>query len=165
MSEIYEAAERYRANRDGINAMVHPRELPYTHLEVSTGAAQMCHDAWNRDAHTLANAYLDATTLASRPVAASVRELLSASKEVLRKCDSEHEGVTIYDADRLREAIAAVETAPASADPRQIFDAGFAACRAYGDNHFHYRGEQADRVFAKAMERLNITPAIAEVGK
>ena len=37
---------------------------------------------------------------------------------------------------------------------RAIFDAGFAACRAYGDNHFHYRGEQADRVFAKAMEKI-----------
>jgi hypothetical protein len=111
----------------------------------------------------LGKAYL--AHLAARPAAASVRELLAASKEVLRKCDSEHEGVTIYDADRLRESITAVEAAPASADPRQIFDAGFAACRAYGDNHFHYRGEQADRVFAKAMERLNITPASAEVGK
>jgi putative transposase len=50
-------------------------------------------------------------------------------------------------------------------EARKIFDAGFAACRGYGDNHFHYRGEQADRVFAKAMERLGIPltlPAASE---
>lgn len=38
---------------------------------------------------------------------------------------------------------------------RQIFDAGFAACRSYGDNHFHFHGAQADKVFASAMMRIN----------
>jgi hypothetical protein len=55
---VREAAERYAANHAGMMAMVHPRELPYTYIEVSTGAAGMCNDAWNRDAHTLARAYL-----------------------------------------------------------------------------------------------------------
>lgn len=37
---------------------------------------------------------------------------------------------------------------------RAIFDAGFRACRSFGDNHAHYHGEQADRVFASAMEEI-----------
>jgi hypothetical protein len=41
---------------------------------------------------------------------------------------------------------------------REIFDAGFAACRSYGDNHIHYRGQQADQVFAAAMARLRDVP-------
>lgn len=60
MTQLREAAERYRANSEGMARMVHPRELPYTHLEVSTGAAQLCPEAWNRDAHVLARAYLAA---------------------------------------------------------------------------------------------------------
>lgn len=39
---------------------------------------------------------------------------------------------------------------------RAVFDAGFNACRGYGDNHHHYRGEQADSIFAVAMKRLGI---------
>jgi hypothetical protein len=33
---------------------------------------------------------------------------------------------------------------------RQLFDAGFAAARAMGDNALHYHGEQADRIYEKA---------------
>jgi Na+-translocating ferredoxin:NAD+ oxidoreductase RNF subunit RnfB len=40
---------------------------------------------------------------------------------------------------------------------REVFDDGFRACRAYGDNAHHHHGEQADRVFAASMKRLNLT--------
>lgn len=66
-----------------------------------------------------------------------------------------------YDRDRRRDDLreAAIDEllapdATTEEQQRAIFDAGFAACRAMGDNHIHYRGEQADRIFAKAMKRL-----------
>lgn len=42
---------------------------------------------------------------------------------------------------------------------RQIFDAGFNAAVRYGDNYFHYDGEQADRVFSKEMEVIAPLPS------
>ena len=39
---------------------------------------------------------------------------------------------------------------------RKIFDAGFKECRLYADNFIHYQGDQADKVFAKAMSKIGI---------
>lgn len=44
---------------------------------------------------------------------------------------------------------------------RMLFDAGFRACRAMGDNAFHYRGEQADRIYAKCFEEIPPAPSDA----
>jgi hypothetical protein len=56
--ETREAMKRYRDMLAGLCRMAHPRELPYTHLEVSTGAAELCMTAWNADAHRLARAFV-----------------------------------------------------------------------------------------------------------
>ena len=37
---------------------------------------------------------------------------------------------------------------------RAMFDAGFETCRRYGDNWFHCEGEQRDRAFATALQRV-----------
>lgn len=54
--DLTAAIARYWKNHVGMEAMVHPRELPYSHLEISTGAAELCMEAWNRDAHRIARA-------------------------------------------------------------------------------------------------------------
>ena len=59
---------------------------------------------------------------------------------------------------RATEQLAAKER-ECESNYRKVFDAGFDVCAGYGDNRVHYRGEQADRVFAKAMSALNIAPA------
>jgi hypothetical protein len=48
----------------------------------------------------------------------------------------------------------AVDTFLSAGLERAIFDAGFAACKGMGDNHIHYHGEQADRIFTAAIVRL-----------
>jgi hypothetical protein len=48
---------------------------------------------------------------------------------------------------------------------RAIFDAGFKAARSMGDNAHHYRSEQADAVFAGAMERLEAELAKAKTDR
>ena len=56
--ELQMAIERYRQHREVILSMQHPRESPYTFIEVSTGAAGMVNEAWDRDAHRIALAYV-----------------------------------------------------------------------------------------------------------
>ena len=56
--EVRAAAGRYREHRRVVLEMLHPRESPYTHIEVSTGAAGFVPAACDRDAHTLAAAVL-----------------------------------------------------------------------------------------------------------
>lgn len=58
MSELKEAIERYTKHAEVILSMQHPKESPYTYIEVSTGAAGMVNEAWDKDAHLLARAYL-----------------------------------------------------------------------------------------------------------
>jgi hypothetical protein len=57
-NDIKQAAERYTSHIAGLNAMIHPRELPYSYIDETTGAGGMCQEAWDRDAHRLAKAYL-----------------------------------------------------------------------------------------------------------
>lgn len=57
-SDVRAAAERLREHRRVCLVMRHPRESPYTHLEVSTGAAELIPGAEQKDLLTLANAYL-----------------------------------------------------------------------------------------------------------
>lgn len=56
--DVRAAAERLREHRRVCLVMRHPRESPYTHLEVSTGAAELIPGAEQKDLLTLANAYL-----------------------------------------------------------------------------------------------------------
>jgi hypothetical protein len=64
------------------------------------------------------------------------------------------------DRKKLKASVAYLE-----ACQRAIFDAGFKAARSMGDNAHHYRSEQADAVFAGAMERLEAELAKAKTDR
>lgn len=66
-------------------------------------------------------------------------------------------GLIAIEAGAFEEALSALRSPGEGEKPlaREIFDAGFRACRFFGDNHAHYQGEQADRVFETTMTRLN----------
>jgi hypothetical protein len=54
------AAERLRQHRAVVTAMRHPKESPYTYIEVSTGAAGFVPEAELKDMATVVTAYLAA---------------------------------------------------------------------------------------------------------
>jgi hypothetical protein len=56
--ELRAAAERLREHRRVMAAMEHPRNSPYTYVEVSTGAAGFVHEAELKDMATVVTAYL-----------------------------------------------------------------------------------------------------------
>jgi len=56
--ELRQAAERYRKHAQVSLYMKDMKESPYTYIEVSTGAVGIVNEAWDNDAHRLANAYL-----------------------------------------------------------------------------------------------------------
>lgn len=77
MSELKEAIERYTKHLEVILLMQHPKESPYTYIEVSTGAAGMVNEAWDKDAHTIARNAI--ALLASQPIDPTLRwQLCSA---------------------------------------------------------------------------------------
>jgi hypothetical protein len=115
----------------------------------------MCHDAWNRDAHTLANAYLDATTLASRPVAASEDEPVTEDwlLTVANKC--QREGWFYIDIDRERCLLLRFS----GTEQQWMIDVQDCDQRTRLAS-VRFRGE-----LLRLMDALGITPASAEVGK
>ncbi len=64
--------------------------------------------------------------------------------------------LNIPTADWLLSALTPAKEVPTD---REIFDAGFRHGVMAGDNHIHHHGEQADRIFERAMEKLR---ALAE---
>lgn len=59
--DVADAAARYRKHLEVLLTMQHPKESPYTYIEVSTGAAGMVNEAWDKDADTLARALIGMT--------------------------------------------------------------------------------------------------------
>lgn len=56
--ELRQAAERYRKHAQVSLYMKDMKGSPYTYIDVSTGAVGIVNEAWDNDAHRLANAYL-----------------------------------------------------------------------------------------------------------
>ena len=89
---------------------------------------------------------------------------LAAADEILATYDVEHYvayphgPIAGYDGRWLnatREDLAAIITRHAETALRSAWDAGFALCRAYGNNHAHFAGEQKERQWQKALAALN----------
>lgn len=57
----------------------------------------------------------------------------------------------------LTAGIAALEIAGVDTDLRAAWEAGFALCRSYGDNHAHFDGEQKERHWLAYLARKGKT--------